>query len=140
VTSFSCALEVHSLTSLNRTLRSILLCLFQAFFGGRGNPPKKTYIPLKRLRIECCFFGRDSELQICHRSFLLIDNKHRKLFTIKQSNGCKFMSKMHRNTFVVRVPFMRSPRHPSHNKGAYFYGERGEGLKGRRRGVLIIIF
>jgi len=35
---------------------------------------------------------------------------------------------------------MRSPRHPSHNKGAYFYGERGEGLKGRGRGVLIIIF
>ena len=113
MTSFSCALEVHSLTSLNRTLRSILLCLFQAFFGGRGNPSKKLTSPQKGSELCAVFFGRESELQICHRSFLLIDNKHRKLFTIKQSNGCKFMSKMHRNTFVVRVPFMRFPSHPS---------------------------
>ena len=44
-----------------------------------------------------------------------MDNKHRKLFVIKQSNGCKFMPKMHRNTFGSRTPpgpageLMRSP-------------------------------
>ena len=27
-----------------------------------------------------------------------MDNEHRKLFVIKQSKGCKFMSKMHQNT------------------------------------------
>jgi len=29
----------------------------------------------------------------------LMDNKHRKLFVIKQSKGCKLMPKMHQNAF-----------------------------------------
>jgi len=33
-----------------------------------------------------------------------MDNKHRKLFVIKQSKGCKFMPKMHQNTFSGRAP------------------------------------
>ena len=33
-----------------------------------------------------------------------MDNKHRKLFAIKQSKGCKFMPKMHQNTFGGRAP------------------------------------
>ena len=133
-------------SSLTYFIKSDVAVYFAVFIpgiflgGGGGIPRKNLHPPKKAPNCVLFFFGRDSELQICHGSFLLIDNKHRKLFTIKQSNGCKFMSKMHRNTFVVRVPFMRSPRHPSHNKGAYFYGERGEGLKGRGRGVLIIIF
>jgi len=30
---------------------------------------------------------------------LLTGNEHRELFVVKQSKGCKFMPKMHRNTF-----------------------------------------
>jgi len=37
------------------------------------------------------FFGRDSELEIYHENFLLVDNKHGKLFVIKQTKKCKFM-------------------------------------------------
>ena len=33
-----------------------------------------------------------------------MDNKHRKFFVIKQSDGCKFMPKMHQNTFGGRAP------------------------------------
>jgi len=43
------------------------------------------------------FFDRDKELQIYHGNFLLMDNKHRKLFVIKQTKGRKFMPKMHQN-------------------------------------------
>ena len=51
------------------------------FLGGLTIPPKNG------CQIVCCncFFGRDSELQIYHGDFLLMDNKHRKLFVIKQS-------------------------------------------------------
>jgi len=42
--------------------------------------------------------GRDNELQIYHGIFLLMDNKHRKLFVTKQSKGCKIMPRMHKNT------------------------------------------
>ena len=31
-------------------------------------------------------------------------NKHRKLFVIKQPKGCKFMPKIHQNTFGGRAP------------------------------------
>jgi len=44
------------------------------------------------------FIGRDSALQTHHGNFLLIANKHTKLFDIKQPKDCKFMPKMHRNT------------------------------------------
>jgi len=50
------------------------------------------------------FFGRGNELQICHGNILLMDNKHGKLFVIKQSKGCKFMPKMHQNMFRGRPP------------------------------------
>jgi len=33
-----------------------------------------------------------------------MDNKHRKLFVIEQSKGCKFMPKTHQNTFGGRAP------------------------------------
>ena len=39
-----------------------------------------------------------------HENFLLMENKHRKLFAIKQSKRCKFMPKMHQNTFGGRAP------------------------------------
>jgi len=32
-----------------------------------------------------------------HGNFLLLNNKHRKLFVIKQSEWCRFMPKMHQN-------------------------------------------
>jgi len=36
-------------------------------------------------------FSTGNELQICHGNFLLMDNKHGKLFVIQQSEGYKFM-------------------------------------------------
>ena len=63
---------------------------------GENLPPTKklTVPPLNGYQIECSkSFDRDSELQIYHGYFLLTDNKHWKLFVIKQSNGCKFMPK-----------------------------------------------
>ena len=38
-----------------------------------------------------------------HRNFLLMDNKHRKMLVIKQSEGRKFMPKMHQNKFGGRA-------------------------------------
>ena len=57
--------------------------------------PQKTYnSPLNGCQIVCSksFIrpGQYNELQI-YGNFPLIDNKHRKLFVIKQSEGCKFM-------------------------------------------------
>jgi len=75
-------------------------------FVGWGTP--KLTIPSKRLTNCTCalnlFFGRHNELQPYHEHFLLMDNKHRKLFVIKQSKGCKFMPKMHQNAFGGRAP------------------------------------
>ena len=73
-----------------------------------------------------------------HENFLLMENKHRKLFAIKQSKRCKFMPKMHQNTFGGRAPpdplgeLICSPDSLV-AMGAYFYvggreGERREGL------------
>ena len=75
-------------------------------FVGVGNP--QTYNPLQTAdKLYMCsisFFGRHNELQPYHEHFLLMDNKHRKLFVIKQSKGCKFMPKMHQNAFGGRAP------------------------------------
>jgi len=39
-----------------------------------------------------------------HGNFLFMDNKHGKLFVIKQSKVCKFLPKMHQNAFGGRAP------------------------------------
>jgi len=74
---------------------------FQAsFLEGENSPAQKTYSSPQTAAKLCAltFFGRDNELQIYHRNFLLI--------AIKQPKGCKFMPKMHQNTLT------RSPRPP----------------------------
>jgi len=40
-----------------------------------------------------------------------MDNRHRKLFVIKQSKGCKCMPKMHQNTLDA-AGCLRSPSDP----------------------------
>jgi len=79
-------------------------CLFQASFlrGGGDFPPKKLTILPDGGQTVCSksFFDRDNELQIYHGNLLLMNNAHRKLFVIRQSKGCKFLPKMHQNTFV----------------------------------------
>jgi len=60
------------------------------FFGGGTNPPqKKLAIFPPQTAAELCalnhFIGLDNELQIHHGKFSLMNNKHRKLFVIKQS-------------------------------------------------------
>jgi len=59
------------------------------------------------------------------QKFLFTDNKHRKLFVIKQSKGCKFTPKMHQNTFGGGEALMCSLA----AMGAYF---QGEWVKGRK--------
>ena len=89
------------------------------FFWG-GNPPKKETYNSPQTAAKLCalnlFFGQDNELQIYRGNFLLMNNKHGKLFVIKQSQGCKLMPKMHRNAFGDRAPprstageFIRTP-------------------------------
>jgi len=74
-------------------------CLFQAsfFFGGGAIPPKKelTVSPTQTTTKLCAlyFFRRDNELQIYLGNFILMDNKRRKLFIIKQSNGANLYLK-----------------------------------------------
>ena len=76
-------------------------------FGGGGIPPhEKVRIPPARaakLRALNLFWP-SNELQIYHRDILSVDNKHRKLFVIKQSRGCKLMPKMRLITFGGWVP------------------------------------
>ena len=84
---------------------------------GRISPPQ-TAAKLRALNL---FLGRDIELQICRGNFLLMDNKHRKLFVVKQSKGCKFMPKIHLNKFGSQAPpgpaaLFQAPR----GGGAYF--------------------
>jgi len=73
-------------------------CLFQAPFLGWGNFPtqKNLQFPPQTAAKFCAlslFFSRDNELQTYHGNFLLMDNKHRKLFVTEQSKGRKFMPK-----------------------------------------------
>ena len=72
------------------------------------------------------FFGRDNELQIYHGNLLLMDNKQRKLFVIKQSKGCKVMPKMHSN--------MSGGLREGRGGGLLLTGRKGGegGWKGRR--------
>ena len=79
------------------------------FFWRKGNPPpsKKLKIPPNGCQTVCSnsfFFGRDNELRTYRGNLDLMHSKHGKLFVVKQSQGCKFMPKMHKNTFSGRAP------------------------------------
>ena len=50
------------------------------------------------------FFSRDNELQIYHDNVLLMDDKHGKLFVIRQRKACKFVPEMNRNTLGSQAP------------------------------------
>ena len=57
-------------------------------------------------------------LQICDRNILLMDNKRRILFVIKQSKGCKFMPKCNKIRLAAGDPLVDVlPRPPSRNRG-----------------------
>jgi len=77
----------------------VLLAVFIPGICGGFPPPIKilTISPSPKTAAKLCalnlFFGQDSELLICHRNFLLTDNKHRKLFVIKQSKGANLCLK-----------------------------------------------
>jgi len=75
--------------------------------GGGEFPTKKTYNPPNSCQVVCSiFFGRENELQIYQiydRNFLLMDNKHRKLFVVKHSKGCKFMPKMWARRLYISI-------------------------------------
>jgi len=69
--------------------------------------PEELTIPPKKAGKLCAlnlFFDQAIELPIYYGNYLLTDNKFRKLFITKQSKGCKFMPKMHQNTFGGRTP------------------------------------
>ena len=77
------------------------------FFGGGDSPKLTTPQTAAKWCALSLFFSRNSGLQIYHENFLLMDNKHGKLFIIKQSIGCKFMLKRRQNTFGGRA--LRGP-------------------------------
>jgi len=95
--------QLHVLTTRSR-MTSVHSRHF--FWGGGFSPPQKklTIPPNGCQTVRSIFFGRDNESQIYRGNFLLMDNKHRKLLVIRQSKGCKFVPKMHQNTFGGRVP------------------------------------
>jgi len=94
--------------------KGVVQCLLQAFLG-RGIPPGRAYSsPPNGCQIVCSEFVFDNELQVCHGNFLLMDYKHRKLFVSKLSQGCKFMPKMHQNTFSGRAPTRPAGRAYTH--------------------------
>ena len=129
---------------LNKTECLEVQCLYQASLG--GFPPKKTAAKLCALNL---YFCPDNGLHIYHGNLLLMDNKHMKLVVIKQSRGCKFMPKMHQNTFgggaapgsAARAYAL--PRPPSRNGGLLLIrwreGKGGEGptYKGRGKGLYL---
>jgi len=59
-------------------------------------------MPYFKIKMFSIFFGRGDELQIYHRNIVSMDNKHRKLFVIKQSKGYEFMPKMHQKSTRTR--------------------------------------
>ena len=102
-------------------------------FWGKGNFATQNLQSLKRLP-NCVlinhFLTEAMNYEIHHGNFLLMDNKHNKLFIIKQSKWCKFMLKMHQNIFGVRAlprpaggAYML-PRHPCRNGGLLLRGGR----------------
>jgi len=79
-------------------------CLFHASFLA-GGCPQNLQFPSNGCQIVCSrSFLAGTEAQMYHRNFLLMDNKHRKMLVIKQSEGRKFMPKMHQNKFGGRAP------------------------------------
>ena len=83
-------------------------CLFQASLG-EGNFPKNAYKPPFGCQIVCSkYFIRPGQIN-CGK-FLSVDNKRRKLLVVEQSEGCKFMPKLHQNAPPGPAgEFMRSP-------------------------------
>ena len=103
-------------------------CLFQASFGGIPLRKKPT-IPLPQKVAKLCALNLSSagtvNYKTYHGNFLLMDNKHRKLFVIEQSKWFKFKAKCTKISFAAGIrpdplgEFIRSPRLPSRN-GGYF--------------------
>jgi len=76
-------------------------CFLQAhFFGGNEIPLHQKNLKFPPTAAKLCalilFFGRDNELRTYRGNFDLMHSKHWKLFVAKQSQGCKFMPKMHK--------------------------------------------
>ena len=124
----------YLLIGLNKSIKRMTSSVYSSRLIGAGIPPpqKKIIISFKTAAKLCAldlFFDQDSELQIYHGNFLLMHNKHRKLFVIKQPKGCKFMPKIHQNTFGGRAP-------PGPAAGAHKLPRPSMGLtsKGREEG------
>jgi len=125
--------------------RSHQCLLLASFFGGGGGFPPQKKLQSPQTAAKLCvlnlFFGRDNELQICHGKFLLTDNKRRKLFVIKRSIGCKFMPKMHQNTFGGRASrgpagkLMQSPDHLCRSGSLLLRGGEVRDLLIKREGL-----
>ena len=119
----------------------LLLVFIPGIFWGGISPPKKLTILPKQLP-NCSpmfFFGRGNELQIYHRNILLVDNKHWKLFVIKQSKCANLCLKCTKIRLAARLrpthwgERMHSSRPHRPNGGlllmggAYFRGRKGSG-------------
>jgi len=109
-----CQLRVHSMSIVPAMYISEMSldvpcpphCLFQAsFFPGKGaiNPPKKLTTP-PQTAAKLCALNLFSAGEIIINISLKLSfnrNKHRKLFVIKQSKGCKLMQQSRLRLAVV---------------------------------------
>jgi len=135
------ACAIYGLRNKFYLITTVLFIPAVFFDGGGAIPPpkKKTYKSPRRLpnSVLKVFFQAGIEITNVSRKLFLMDNKHEKLFVTKQSKGCKFMPKMHQNTFGGRAP----PDHLA-AMGIYFYnrgplireGRWGEGREKRGDG------
>jgi len=86
-------------------------------------PPKKlTTQTAAKLCALTLFFGRDNQLQIYHGNFLLMDNKHRKLFVIiSTQNGANLCLKCTK----IRWGSLSAPQDPLAAMGRTSKGREG---------------
>jgi len=113
-------------------------CLSQALFLGGFPSTQKITIPVisPQMAAKLCalnlFFGLGNELQMYHGNILSMDNKHSKLFVVKQPNYADLCLKC--NKIRLAAGLMRSPRPPSQwciakNGGGYKQRGVAKGLK-----------
>ena len=137
-------LPAHSAHTCVHTTTGTDQRLFRASFFGGGEefPPNVQFPPFPQTASKLCplnLSSRDSTLQIHQRNSLLTDNKHRKLFVIKQSKDAYNEPKYIWRPGSARTRWgelMRSSRPPSRNGDLRIREERRGGrleMKRERR-------
>ena len=125
----------HIDTSVKQCLKS---SIYSRHFWGLGNFPPKSYSSpppnaAAKLGDLSLFSAETLNSPIYHGNFLLTDNKHRKLFVIKQSKGANLCQKMHQMRLAAGLhpaPLCMGAMRSSSNAGRVptSTGSEGNGL------------